>query len=84
MTANDRQIPTSVLFQLEIDTLDFESNTYDLLMTIGNPKDKITPITAATAGTANTGGGGGGAHYQTSYAAGGAGGSGLVIVRYLK
>ena len=51
MTANARYIPTSVLFQLEIVTLDFESNTYDLLMTIGNPKDKITPITAATADT---------------------------------
>jgi hypothetical protein len=48
MTANARYIPTSVLFQLEIVTLDFESNTYDLLMTIGNPSDKTTPITAAT------------------------------------
>ena len=44
-------MPTSALFQLEIVTRDFESNTYDLLMTIGNPKDKITPIIEATAVT---------------------------------
>lgn len=35
-----------------------------------------------TAGTAYTGSGGGGGHYQTAYASGGAGGSGIVIIRY--
>jgi hypothetical protein len=35
-----------------------------------------------TAGTANTGGGGGGGGYNVSPFAGGAGGSGLIIVRY--
>jgi len=37
---------------------------------------------AGVAGTANTGGGGGGASYQSGYAAGGNGGSGIVIIRY--
>jgi hypothetical protein len=34
------------------------------------------------AGTANTGGGGGGSHYNSGERAGGAGGSGVVILRY--
>ncbi|PIR05184.1 MAG: hypothetical protein COV57_00370, partial [Candidatus Liptonbacteria bacterium CG11_big_fil_rev_8_21_14_0_20_35_14] len=38
---------------------------------------------AATAGTPNTGGGGGGAYYQGNGVAGAAGGSGIVIIRYL-
>ena len=38
---------------------------------------------AGTSGTANTGGGGGGGGFNTTYFAGGAGGSGVVIVRYL-
>jgi len=38
--------------------------------------------TAATAGTVNTGGGGGGGGYLLGFGAGGAGGSGLVVLRY--
>ena len=38
--------------------------------------------TNAVAGTVNTGGGGGGGGYPNSYQAGGAGGSGIVIIRY--
>lgn len=37
---------------------------------------------AGTAGTANTGGGGGGGGYNGSFNLGGAGGSGIIIVRY--
>ena len=48
----------------------------------GSPNTVVNSGTA-TAGVANTGGGGGGAWTSTSTIPGGAGGSGIVIIRYL-
>jgi hypothetical protein len=52
----------------------------------GGSGGRRTPLTAGTAGTANTGGGGGGAGFNNctspDVAASGAGGSGIVIIRY--
>jgi len=52
----------------------------------GGPGGRRTPLTAGTAGTSNTGGGGGGAGFDNvsspCVAASGAGGSGIVVIRY--
>jgi len=52
----------------------------------GGTGGRRTPLTAGTAGTSNTGGGGGGAGFDNAsspdVAASGAGGSGVVIIRY--
>ena len=40
-------------------------------------------MTTGTAGTTNTGGGGGGSDGSSTYVNGAAGGSGIVIIRYL-
>lgn len=49
----------------------------------GGASGRYSPFSAAVSGTANTGGGGGGGtHCANSPSDGGAGGSGLVIIRY--
>jgi hypothetical protein len=51
---------------------------------IGGGANGTTTTSPPSAAPVNTGGGGGGGNYNSGFVAGGAGGSGIVIVRYLK